>query len=222
MNRVPSVVLLSGGLDSSANLAMGFERDEVKLAIHVNYGQRAEVSEKRACEELCAFYEVPLQTIDAVWLGAMGGSSLTDARMMIPDLKHADLDDLAKSEKTAKSVWVPNRNGVLIQIAASFAERTGAKRVLVGFNREEATTFPDNSEEFLNRSTQALSLSTQNHVEVFCYTTHLDKTEIVAELKKLQKPFPFELIWSCYHSGEKPCGKCESCSRHNRALEIES
>jgi 7-cyano-7-deazaguanine synthase len=222
MSRVASVVLLSGGLDSSANLAMGVERDEVKLAIHVNYGQRAELAEKRACEKLCAYYGVPLQVIDAVWLGAMGGSSLTDSRLPIPDLKHADLDDFTKAEKTAKSVWVPNRNGVLIQIAASFAERSGAKRVLVGFNREEATTFPDNSEDFLNRSTHALQLSTQNQVDVFCYTTRSDKTEIVAELKKLKKSFPFDLVWSCYHSGEKPCGKCESCSRHNRALEIVS
>ena len=38
-----------------------------------------------------------------------------------------------------------------------------------------------------------------------------------AELARLAKPFPFELVWSCYFAGEKPCGRCESCQRFARA-----
>lgn len=218
--RTPCVVLLSGGLDSSANLALAMESDTVVLALHVDYGQRAEVPEWKAAQKIAEYYGVKIEKITIPWLGSLGGSSLTDRSREIPELHRSELDTLFKIQETAKSVWVPNRNGVLINIAASYAERFRAKRVVVGFNREEATTFPDNSEEYLDQATRALSYSTMNGVEVFCYTTRMDKIEICQRLKRLSKSFPHEMVWSCYHAGIEPCGRCESCGRHDRALEI--
>jgi len=218
--RQPSVILLSGGLDSAANLAFCREHDEPVLALTIRYGQRAAEREVRAARDLCETYGVEHQTIDLSWLGALGGSSLTEGALTVPELKTSQLDDLSVIRDTAKSVWVPNRNGVLINVAAAWAERRKAKRVVVGFNREEATTFPDNSVDFLNRATRALELSTANHVEVFCYTADLDKREIVRELEKLSNPFPFEKVWSCYMGEEKACGRCESCQRLSRALSV--
>ena len=95
-----------------------------------------------------------------------------------------------KIQETAKAVWVPNRNGVLLNVAAAYAERFRAKRIVVGFNREEATTFPDNSRAFLDQTTRAFAYSTRNGVEAYCYTTAMDKTEIVGALKALARPFP--------------------------------
>jgi 7-cyano-7-deazaguanine synthase len=218
-SRLPSVVLLSGGLDSSANLALAMERDTVVLALHMDYGQRAAPAEWRASQKLCEYYGVKLERITVPWLGALGGSSLTDRSKDVPELKREELDAEAKTRESAKSVWVPNRNGVFIQIAAAYAERFRARRVLVGFNREEAATFPDNSEEFLRRSTHALAYSTMNGVEVHSYTSVMDKVEICTALKGLKRPFPHQWVWSCYHAGETPCGRCESCGRHDRALE---
>lgn len=218
--KVPSVILLSGGLDSSANLAFAVERDAVALALHVDYGQRAENAEWRAAQKLSAYYGVRLERLDLRWIGALGGSSLTDRAQAVPELARGELDAMPIITESAKRVWVPNRNGVLINAAAAYAERMGAQRVLVGFNREEATTFPDNSQAFLEQATRALGYSTANGVEVFCYTTAMDKREIVAALRGLARPFPFELVWSCYHDGEAMCGKCESCGRFARATGI--
>lgn len=217
--KTSAVVLLSGGLDSSANLAIACERDSVSLALHVDYGQRAEVSEWLASKKLCEFYGVKIERVEIPWLGRMGGSSLTDASQAVPHLRQNQLDEMKTITASAKAVWVPNRNGILINLAAAYAERSGATRVLVGFNREEATTFPDNSSDFLKAASGALSYSTANGVEVFCYTTAMDKREIVRELRGLKKPFPFDLVWSCYYSGEKPCGHCESCGRFIRAVQ---
>jgi 7-cyano-7-deazaguanine synthase len=218
-SRVPSILLLSGGLDSSANLAIACERDTVVLALHADYGQRAEPAEWAASRRLCEYYGVKLEKISIPWLGALGGSSLTDRSRDVPELRRSELDTLPKIQESAKSVWVPNRNGVLLNVAAAYAERFRAKRVIVGFNREEATTFPDNSEAFLDQATRALAYSTANRVEIHCYTTRMDKVEICRELAKLERPFPHELVWSCYHAGSEPCGRCESCGRHDRALE---
>ncbi len=217
--RAKSVVLLSGGLDSSANLALCHAWDIPVLALTVDYGQRAAQREIRAARELCRHYGVRHETIDLRWLGALGGSALTETSSPIPDLPTAKLDDMAAATETAKAVWVPNRNGVLINAASAYAEKLAASRVVVGFNIEEAATFPDNSVAYLEQATRALSYSTANHVQVFSYTAELDKRAIVAELRKLKDPaFPFTSVWSCYEGGDMACGRCESCRRLARAL----
>lgn len=219
--RKKSVVLLSGGLDSAANLALCRELDEPVLALTVDYGQRAARAEIVAARRLCEHYRVPHETVSIPWLGRLGGSSLTDERACVPSIESAQLDNLAITLQTARCVWVPNRNGVLINIAGAYAERLGAEQVVVGFNREEAATFPDNSGEFLKRATAALALSSANAVRVVSYTTELDKTQIVARVSRLGPgvpAFPFEQVWSCYQGGERPCGACESCRRFERAV----
>jgi 7-cyano-7-deazaguanine synthase len=214
-----SVVLLSGGLDSAANLAFCRLQDEPVLALTVNYGQRAAQAELRAARALAQHFKVVHQKLELPWMGELGGSSLTDRAQDVPRMAPSDLDTLSIARQTAKSVWVPNRNGVLINAAAAFAERVGAAQVVVGFNAEEAVTFPDNSADFLKRATDSLALSTANQVRVRCYSTDWDKRRIVAELRRQVPAFPFDLLWSCYNDGSRPCGECESCQRLKRALQ---
>jgi 7-cyano-7-deazaguanine synthase len=187
------------------------------LALTVDYGQRAAVPEIRAARKLAEYYGVPHRVLELKWLGGLGGSALTEDSLGVPEPDSNRLDDLKAATETAKAVWVPNRNGVLINVAAAVAESSGAQQVVVGFNKEEAATFPDNSSQFLGTANLALKYSTAGKVKLACYTDMMVKSEIVQALKNLPKPFPFELVWSCYHGGEKMCGKCESCKRFFRA-----
>jgi 7-cyano-7-deazaguanine synthase len=187
------------------------------LALTVDYGQRAAERETASARAICARLDVPHERLDLRWLGALGGSALTSGSAM-PHPANDQLDSLEVTRESAKAVWVPNRNGVLINAAAAIAERRGAERVVVGFNSEEAATFPDNSEAFLEAATAALRFSTANGVRVHCYTAAWDKRRIVAELAGAMPEFPFELVWSCYEGGERACGSCESCKRLARAL----
>lgn len=214
--RKRSVVLLSGGLDSAANLALCHEQDLPILALTIQYGQRAYPKERDAAQALCRYYGVSHRLLDLNWIGELGGNSLTDAKRDLPDPE--SLDDPQVTVESARQVWVPNRNGIFINAAAAIAESLEAEQVIVGFNREEAATFPDNTTEFIEKATAALVFSTSNGVRVHCYTDRMDKREIVVRLNKLSRPFPFESIWSCYRSGERPCEKCESCKRLTRAL----
>ena len=218
MTRASSVILLSGGLDSAANLAFCHDRDSAVLALTADYGQRAARRELAAARGLAKYYGVRHEVVDLTWLGRLGGSALTSDQV-IPDMAASHLDDLDVTRETARQVWVPNRNGILLNVASAFAERLGAARVVVGFNIEEAATFPDNSEEFLEAASHALKYSTAGRVQAFSYTARWDKRQIAIELRKLAKPFPFEQVWSCYQGGEKPCGNCESCRRFMRAVE---
>ena len=218
-SRLKSIILLSGGLDSAANLAFAHHFDAPNLALTVDYGQRAVTQEIHAAKDLANYYEIAHQVLDLKWLGSLGTSALTSSEIEIPKMESNDLDDLKVTEKTAKSVWVPNRNGLLINAAAAIAEAKSIPQVVVGFNKEEAATFPDNSSQFLGVITLSLKYSTRNGVKVACYTDGMVKKEIVQAIRKLPKKFPFEKVWSCYHGGEKMCGECESCKRFYRAIE---
>jgi len=212
-----SVVLLSGGLDSSANLALAHARGDRLAALTVNYGQRAWESERRAARALSEHYGASWSELELPFLGQLGGSALTDRTREVPEVSRDVLDTMSVVTKTADAVWVPNRNGVLIHLACAYAESIGAASVLVGFNREEGATFPDNTRAFMDSVNGSLEYSTRGKVRVDSLTVDLDKREIVAELRALTRPFPMPLVWSCYFAGEKSCGRCESCQRLARA-----
>lgn len=214
MNR--SVVLLSSGLDSTVNLFEAKSRSEVVLALTFDYGQRAAAREIEHAGALAQSLGVPHKVLSLPWFTDFTKTSLVNRETEVPTSKDVSIDDFEASTRTAKAVWVPNRNGIFLNIAAAFAEGLAADWIIPGFNAEEAVTFPDNSEEYLRAATRSLSFSTSNQVEVKCFTTALNKPEIVRRGKELG--VPFNMIWPCYFGGETPCGQCESCQRFNRAL----
>jgi 7-cyano-7-deazaguanine synthase len=112
---------------------------------------------------------------------------------------------------------VPNRNGVLVNLAAALAEARGAEHVVVGFNAEEAETFPDNSTRFLDSLNRCLEDSTRGRVSVVCPTGDLTKAQLLTAGRAAGAPI--DLTWSCYEDGSQPCGRCESCVRRQRAIE---
>ena len=209
-----SVVLLSSGLDSAVNLFKAKLETQVVLALTFDYGQRAAPRESERAAQLCAHLGLRHQLIDLPWFNLFTETALINRAQEVPT-GQVEIDDLNRSKETAKAVWVPNRNGVFLNIAAAFAEGLGSDWIVPGFNREEAMTFPDNSNEFMQRSTSALAYSTANRVEVHCFTTDMDKTEIFALALELK--VPIDLIWPCYFAGAEPCGECESCRRFQRA-----
>lgn len=187
----------------------------VKLALTFDYGQTASAKEVQTATRLSKRLNVPHKIITLPWFRDFTKTALVSGKG-IPSGDGVRIDDLACSFDTAKSVWVPNRNGILLNIAAGFAEGLDADFVIPGFNKEEAATFPDNTGEYLKALEASWAFSTATHVKALCYTTDLSKTEIVA--KGVELDLPFEDLWPCYLSEESWCGKCESCQRFQRAL----
>lgn len=215
--KTSAVVLLSAGLDSTANLFAAVHAGwKIALAVTVDYGQRAAPREIERARQISARVGAPHRVVVLDFFKDFGSSSLVDRNRKVPVGQEVALDDLETSKETARSVWVPNRNGILLNLAAGFAESLGAQVILPGFNKEEGLTFPDNTPEFMNALTGSLRYSTSNQVRVECFTADLDKPEIAR--KSLEWGVPFDLIWPCYLDGERPCGECESCQRDQRAF----
>jgi 7-cyano-7-deazaguanine synthase len=214
-----AITLLSSGLDSVAALAVAAYSLEIEMAITFDYGQRAGKKEIEYSRHVCEHFGIEHKVIKLDWLSEITTTSLVNRDIEIPSLSFKDIDETAPAEITdtsAKAVWVPNRNGVMLNIAGSFAESKGCDRLVVGFNGEEARTFPDNSLEYVQAMDNAFCYSTQNSVKIFAPLITFEKTEIVR--RAVEAKAPLEYSWSCYHGGDLPCGKCESCLRRARAF----
>lgn len=210
-----SMVLLSAGLDSTAALLHALDAGAVRLALTIDYGQKAARREISQAAKIAQKYGISHQVLKIDFL-ATESHPFFQTEIQNPELDATELDDPQVTQKSAKAVWVPNRNGVFLNVAAALAEAQNIDQVYVGFNKEEATTFPDNSEAYVESLNKAFSFSTQNSVQVVAPTIAMDKTQIVADL--MARDFDLSLLWSCYYGDDEPCGKCESCQRLQRAL----
>ncbi|WP_407394075.1 7-cyano-7-deazaguanine synthase QueC [Methanobrevibacter sp.] len=210
-----AISVLSGGLDCT--VATSAYSDEYEIhAITFNYGQKAFKRELQAAQEICRKMSWKHEVIDLPWLAKISTSSLnTDEE--IPEVSTDDLNDLEKTKETASSVWVPARNMVFTSIAVSYAESIGAEKIIVGWDAEEAATFPDNSKEFLNAFNELIEVGSPEKIKIEAPAIDLSKEEIVR--LGVEVGAPMELSYSCYKGGNKHCGVCESCVRRKRAFD---
>ena len=205
-----SIILLSGGLDSLVSLGLKKEELNVELAITFNYGQKSAQKEINASEKICNYYGIKHEVINLDWLKRITQTTLV-ADKEVPTGK-----ELENPENSAKSVWVPNRNGLFLNIAGSFADSLGYNYILIGANKEEGQTFPDNTQEFINSVNAEFQYSTMAKPKVIAPLINYDKNDIV--MLALKNKIPLELTMSCYNGGDKHCGICESCTRLKHAL----
>lgn len=215
-NRIKSIILLSGGLDSLVSLALGKEEYNIDLALTFDYGQKSAPMEILASEKICKHFKIKHKVIKLDWLKEITQTSLVSEKE-IPKTSLSDLSSDDFINKSAASVWVPNRNGAFLNIAASFADSYQYDYIIFGANKEEGTTFPDNTQEFIDRINASFEYSTQKQPKAYSPLINLNKNDIVKIA--IEHNVPLELTRSCYSTNEKHCGICESCVRLKRALE---
>lgn len=206
-----SIILLSGGLDSLISLGLKKEELNITLALTFDYGQKSVKKEIAASAKICNFYNIEHKVIKLDWL-----KDITNTSLVSDDVVPTG-EALEDSVSSAKSVWVPNRNGLFLNVAGSFADSYGFDYILIGANKEEAQTFPDNTQSFIDAVNKEFEFSTMNHPKVVAPLINYNKNDIV--MLALKNKLPLELTMSCYQGGERHCGICESCSRLKKALE---
>lgn len=193
-----AVTLLSGGLDSVVSMLLGQKEAEIILAVTVDYGQKAAKREINVSQRITRNMGIPHQVIN------------------LPFMHDLNSDLLKPDKSVITNPWVPNRNGLLLNLAACLAENLGAQMVICGFNIEEARIFPDNSSSFIDALNQALYYSTSNHVFAKSFVQNMTKEDIVRQALLLG--LNLDSLWSCYQDGDKPCGVCPSCITNQNAF----
>lgn len=207
-----AVVLMSGGMDSATTVAVAKSVGYKVAALHVTYGQRTQQRELKAFNDLCDYFQIENRLVVPIdYLKAIGGSSLTDARLQV---EKAELE-----RKEIPSTYVPFRNGNLLSIATSWAEVIGSSAVFIGATQQDSSGYPDCRIDFFLAFENAINLGTKPETKISIQTPLINLTK--KDIVRLGHNFgvPFELTWSCYRESEVACGECDSCALRLRGFQ---
>jgi 7-cyano-7-deazaguanine synthase len=207
------VVLFSGGIDSTTALCWALDRYDRVFPLTFDYGQRHRVEvrmAKRAARKLGL--EPVVIKLD---LRQVGGSALTDPAIPVPRPR-----GLGKLKAGTPTTYVPFRNGILLAIAAAWAEARGVTDLICGFNVLDSPNYPDTRREFIRAMEKAVNAGTRAacggpQMRILAPFVGMRKSEIIRKGLALGADYSYSV--SCYSGGEAPCGACSSCLLRARA-----
>jgi 7-cyano-7-deazaguanine synthase len=206
---VKVVVLFSGGLDSTVLLYhLRAEGHEVK-ALSADYGQRHHARELNAGEAICRGLGVERRVVDLTGpVGFFGSNALTDEDQKLPEGEYR--------AETLPLTTVPNRNMVLLSVGIAWAASLRFDAVAFGAHAATGATYPDCRPGFADAMDRAAQMCDYRPIRVLAPFVTWVKAEIVR--RGVELGVPFELTWSCYAGGERPCGRCGTCEDRRAAF----
>lgn len=205
-----SVVVYSGGLDSTVLLYHLLAQGVNCHALSVNYGQRHRC-ELDAAEQITKQLGVPHRIVDLSGLAElMPGSALTDASVSVPEGHYTDAS-------MAQTV-VPNRNMLLLATAAAWAIALKADSVAYAAHHGDHAIYPDCRPAFADALDVAIQMADTHRVALHRPFIGMSKADIVQRGAELD--VPFAATWSCYKGGALHCGRCGTCIERREAFYV--
>jgi 7-cyano-7-deazaguanine synthase len=205
---VKVVVLLSGGLDSVTAFQEALRQHEVLAGISFDYGAKHHARELPMAAWHCAQAGIPHRIAPLAFVAEEFQSDLLSKGGEIPDGHY--------EEETMRSTVVPFRNGIMLAIAAGFAESHGAEGVVIAAHSGDHAIYPDCREDFLRPMAEAIREGTYAQIELLRPFVSTDKAGIVRRGAAIG--IDFARTWSCYKGGEIHCGSCGTCVERREAF----
>ncbi|MBP2280434.1 7-cyano-7-deazaguanine synthase [Psychrobacter sp. PL15] len=213
-----AIVLLSGGLDSVTCLYWAKARYASVTAVSFNYGQRHN-SELVAAKTIAETAEVTHRIID-IDIAQLGGSSLTDHSMIVPD---GDADKFPSKKRdeidneAIPNTYVPARNTIFLSYALAVAEVTDSNHIVIGVSSVDYSGYPDCRPEYIAAFEHMANLATKagvtgHHLTIQTPLQQLSKAQTI-ELG-LTLGVDYGQTISCYQADSqgRACGVCDSCT----------
>jgi len=212
--KMKIISICSGGLDSCAYTSRYVEEGHDVHILVFDYGQKAK-KEISAVQEI---FEGKVKEIKKV--------NITFMKDLWPNTQLTD-DTREVEKEYTDSIVVPNRNTIFTTIAIAYAQSIDADRVILGSHAGDTTiidndfAYPDCDSRFfelLETTLRAGHFKKAKKVEIWSPSREgIGKVELV---KLGYKHLGNDIFksWSCYLSGEKQCGKCESCRNRKKAF----
>jgi len=210
MKQSKTVLIYSGGIDSTVLLYDLLNSGHDVQALSVNYGQR-HGKELDCAKSLCKQLHVEHHVADLTALNPLlSGSSLTSPHVQVPEGHYED--------ESMKATVVPNRNMILLSIATGWAMSTGASSVSYAAHSGDRAIYPDCKEEFADAMNSVMEIAGWDKVSLNRPFSSLTKADIVKLGDELG--VPFEQTWSCYKGGQVHCGVCGTCVERREAFQL--
>ena len=202
------VVLLSGGMDSVTAFHAALREHEVVAGLSFDYGAKHHARELPMAVWHCAQAGIPHRVAPLGFVAEEFSSDLLSSGGAIPDGHY--------EEASMKSTVVPFRNGIMLSIAAGFAESRGAEGVVIAAHSGDHAIYPDCREDFLEPMARAIRAGTYAGIELLRPFVAMDKAAIARRGAELG--IDFSRTWSCYKGGEVHCGTCGTCVERREAF----
>jgi 7-cyano-7-deazaguanine synthase len=204
------VVLVSGGMDSVTALHLAVRDHEVMAGISFDYGSKHNEKEIPMAAWHCRQLKIPHQIVPLNFMDDLFESDLLKSGGEIPE-GHYEAENM-------KRTVVPFRNGIMMAIAAGYAESIESGGLVIAAHAGDHAIYPDCREEFMQPMAAAIRAGTYADVEVLRPFIHQRKEDIVSVGVDLG--VDFSRTWSCYKGGERHCGNCGTCVERKEAFEI--
>jgi 7-cyano-7-deazaguanine synthase len=214
------VVILSGGMDSTIAMRLCVEAygAENVRALTFDYGQK-QIHEIKCARDSTALLGVKHKVMDLSALGniSLGFSANVDDDMDMPTIQDVLGDPRPKT-------YVPNRNMILMSLAAAFAEVEGIDTVIMGLQVHDEYNYHDTTQRFVDKVNDVLSENRIIKIKIIAPFSLLSKREEIEILLSLDNNIALlYYTMTCYNpltvwpQGAKlpdiaSCGACPSCS----------
>lgn len=218
------LVLSSGGVDSTTCVSLAVKElgAENVTTVSVYYGQKHQ-KELECAEAIAKYYGLRHCVIDLSKTGIFADSNcslLAGSTEEIPEDSYAE--QIAKNGEGRVSTYVPFRNGLMLASVAALAMSLDPEQetdIYLGAHADDAAgnAYADCSVAFTEAMKQAILVGTYDKVHLKAPLVNMNKAGVVK--LGLELGTPYELTWSCYRGGEKPCGKCGTCIDRAAAFE---
>lgn len=187
-----SVLLLSGGVESSTLLAQLAQGGEQVQGLFVDYGQRGAREERRAAAAQCEPLGVELVPLDLAQAGEI----------------------FRRGQERKAHVPLPHRNLVALALGVSYATNLGTRRLYLAANREDTRDYPSSSHAFLAQFRLLMGLLG----DVELRTPYLDLSKADVVRRGLELGVDFDATYSCMVGYPVHCGRCSQCVRRKAAF----
>lgn len=197
-----TIVILSGGMDSSTALAWAInEGHDIVGCLSFWYGSKHNEAEWEAAKKVTAHYGVSIKRCRLDFVADTFKSDLLKSGGEIPEGHYAD--------PSMKKTVVPFRNGIMLSIAAGYAESLGAEAIVLGNHFGDHAIYPDCRLEFIEPMSRAICSGTYANIQIVSPFVDKSKTDIAKLGASLG--VPYHLTYSCYKGGPQHCGVCGTC-----------
>jgi len=212
MTKEKTVAVISGGMDS-VTLAYMLQHEGHDLTlISFDYGQRhkKELAFAAQCAQQLG---VQHHIVDLSCLNPLvASSSLTNKDIEVPDGHYA--------AETMKKTVVPNRNSIMMNIAAGLAVSIGARHIATGVHGGDHYIYPDCRPAFIKSLDTLLTIANEGFIDtkftVLAPYLYWTKADIVTVGEMVG--VPWNDTWSCYKGGDIHCGACGTCFERREAF----
>lgn len=202
-----TVLVFSGGMDSTTLLYKLIHDGDTILCLSFDYGQRHK-KEINCARKICAKLKIPHKIVDVKSAQKlMAGSALT-SKIAVPQGHYED--------KTMRATVVPNRNMIFIALAIAQAVSLKFNRVAIAVHAGDHAIYPDCRPEFIKAMRTVSKIANYKPVDIYAPFLKMSKRQIAILGQKLG--VDYSKTWTCYKGLAKECGKCGACVERNEAL----